>query len=868
MLHGRDRELEILTEMLHSTAAGRGGMAVITGPVAGGKTAVLDELGARSAAAGVRLVRAGCTPAERTLDWGVADQILGRGAAERLTAHGGSDAVEEVCASLLGMTVEHPILLTIDNVDLADDSSLRAILAVAPRLATAGMMIAVTVCPDRLPVRHAHVAETVLRVPGIRLVELPLLSRSAVRRLAVEHLGAEVAGQVADDLHRFSGGSPLLVRALIDDQEAGALGLVAGDCFVSAVTGCVHGCEPEAIRVAEAVAVLDEHATPDAVGELAGVGPAAADRSMGTLERAGLLTGGRFRHETGRLSVLGRMASYGREELLLRTAKILHRQGSPPSTVAAYLLEAGWSGEEWAFGVLVEAGRQALREGSPVAAWRYLRLALEFGRGQPGWLDMKVMLAAAEWRVNPAAAAYHLPDLLDAARSGALRGPAAVEVFRQLLWHGRVADAGELIGRLRSNADEDIDTQLIRMCHIHPALLDRLPPFTGRTKEQAVEDARRTLRLSEPTDEAMDGIVSALMVLLLAGVLDMAASSCDSLLKEPRVTNAPTWKAIITAIGAETARRRGDLVLAATQAQEALTTLEPRGWGIAIGVPLGTLLHAQIAMGRLDEAKATLGVPVPREMAGTVFGIGYEMARAYYLLVTEKPRAAFAGFQACGQAVQRWGAALSHMFTWRLGAACAPRRLGWHRRAAELVTAQLVDNPLGDLRTTGSALRLLARVSEPGRRQRLLARSLAALEAAQDRYELARTLAALAGHHRLYGGKDEARSYRVRAQTLARECHAEPLLRMLSAEHDHGEEVAPLTGAERRVAVLAARGQTNREIAEALYITRSTVEQHLTRIYRKLNVQARGDLGDLFAIDGVKKAETRADREPREAVEL
>ncbi|MBP5941840.1 helix-turn-helix transcriptional regulator [Streptomyces sp. LBUM 1476] len=46
-----------------------------------------------------------------------------------------------------------------------------------------------------------------------------------------------------------------------------------------------------------------------------------------------------------------------------------------------------------------------------------------------------------------------------------------------------------------------------------------------------------------------------------------------------------------------------------------------------------------------------------------------------------------------------------------------------------------------------------------------------------------------------------------------------------------------LTSAERRVAELAADGYTNREISRKLYVTISTVEQHLTRIYRKLNVK-------------------------------
>jgi DNA-binding CsgD family transcriptional regulator len=51
-----------------------------------------------------------------------------------------------------------------------------------------------------------------------------------------------------------------------------------------------------------------------------------------------------------------------------------------------------------------------------------------------------------------------------------------------------------------------------------------------------------------------------------------------------------------------------------------------------------------------------------------------------------------------------------------------------------------------------------------------------------------------------------------------------------------------LSDAERRVAALAVQGHTNRQIARKLHITISTVEQHLTRSYRKLNVSRRGDL--------------------------
>ena len=51
-----------------------------------------------------------------------------------------------------------------------------------------------------------------------------------------------------------------------------------------------------------------------------------------------------------------------------------------------------------------------------------------------------------------------------------------------------------------------------------------------------------------------------------------------------------------------------------------------------------------------------------------------------------------------------------------------------------------------------------------------------------------------------------------------------------------------LTETERRVAELAGSGQTNREIADALFISVHTVEAHLTRVYRRLGVQSRTEL--------------------------
>lgn len=51
-----------------------------------------------------------------------------------------------------------------------------------------------------------------------------------------------------------------------------------------------------------------------------------------------------------------------------------------------------------------------------------------------------------------------------------------------------------------------------------------------------------------------------------------------------------------------------------------------------------------------------------------------------------------------------------------------------------------------------------------------------------------------------------------------------------------------LTQSERRVAELAGGGKSNRDIAAMLFISHKTVEQHITRIYRKLGVTNRAAL--------------------------
>ncbi|MDQ4117405.1 MAG: helix-turn-helix transcriptional regulator, partial [Actinomycetota bacterium] len=57
-----------------------------------------------------------------------------------------------------------------------------------------------------------------------------------------------------------------------------------------------------------------------------------------------------------------------------------------------------------------------------------------------------------------------------------------------------------------------------------------------------------------------------------------------------------------------------------------------------------------------------------------------------------------------------------------------------------------------------------------------------------------------------------------------------------------------LTASERRVAEMAADGMTNRDIAQALFVTLRTVEVHLTHSYAKLGINARAGLARALTV--------------------
>ena len=132
-----------------------------------------------------------------------------------------------------------------------------------------------------------------------------------------------------------------------------------------------------------------------------------------------------------------------------------------------------------------------------------------------------------------------------------------------------------------------------------------------------------------------------------------------------------------------------------------------------------------------------------------------------------------------------------------------------------------------------------------------LEHAVAIAHSSPRRILLGQALLALGRAWRHLGQRRTARAVLCQALALAERLRCDPLatlardeLRLAGARPRRGALSGPdsLTPAERRVANAAATGWSNREIAARLYLSPKTVEMHLCRAYRKLDIGSRAEL--------------------------
>ena len=87
----------------------------------------------------------------------------------------------------------------------------------------------------------------------------------------------------------------------------------------------------------------------------------------------------------------------------------------------------------------------------------------------------------------------------------------------------------------------------------------------------------------------------------------------------------------------------------------------------------------------------------------------------------------------------------------------------------------------------------------------------------------------------------------LRRRALERRARAELAAIGVRSRTHRSSGADSLTPSERRVVELAATGGTNREIAQTLFVTQKTVETHLGRSFRKLDISSRRQVPDMLA---------------------
>ena len=145
-------------------------------------------------------------------------------------------------------------------------------------------------------------------------------------------------------------------------------------------------------------------------------------------------------------------------------------------------------------------------------------------------------------------------------------------------------------------------------------------------------------------------------------------------------------------------------------------------------------------------------------------------------------------------------------------------------------------------------------------------RSLTALDGLPYPFERGRTLLCLGTVRRQAQQRKASREALKEALAIFEELGARLWIEKARAElaRISGRRTTSdeLTETERRVAELAADGHTNKEIAAELFMGVSTVEAHLSRIYRKLGLRSRTELAGRIATardDTVKSGDERAE---------
>lgn len=884
-----DRELTQLNRMLGSCLSRKGGVVLVDGTVASGKTELLRSFSDNVVDGGALVLSALAVQTENEIPFGVVDQLAHNASGQLpeiaelqeiiesaacLTTADATDpervspehgrVLAQLHAAMMRLAAQRPLVITVDDLHHADRISLQFLCYLARRILNKRVLLVLGLQPGALPAFPLFQMEMSSQTNCRRVVLEPLSVRQ-VGDILRESTGGQVDSARLAPLYRsLSGGNPLLVNALVADRLEGRDGTGEDGGLPNyrrAVLTCMQRMDRISSEVAQGFSVLEATGSRHLIERLLHLDRALIRRSEHILFRSGLLTARGFRHREARAAVLESLTPERRAELHTDAARLLFQEGAGAADVGTQLLAADSAKDPWAVPLLMDAAEQQLQADRLDQATAYVRLAQREAVTEQQHADVTLMLARTEWRLNPAVVARHLGLGPAATCEPPLQAGQAVQMIRGLLQQGLLEQAKEA---LRWAGESGFDTQHADgeewnafktwLACTYPPLALELPGVPeqagphGRTRHprtggelagsarllgsvlrgdltdsglELAEDRLRMLRLGAGTVEALGNTLRALVY---ADQYGPAHDWGELLLKEANDRNDPGWVAFFASVMAEVAFGRGEPEAAADYARTALTCGAHQTLTTLTGIPRAVLMLALIEIGDLEGAQRLLSLVNPETAAHSLESLYLLHARGHYHLASHQPHLALRDFATCGQRMTAWKLDSPSFIPWRTDRAQALIALHRDAEARDSAAEQLDLLVPSQRRTRAITLRVLAQTMEPAHCSPLLEEALDLMTEACDHSERARILRLL----------DRTRRSPADA--------AHPLG---DAETPPGEDVrgiADLSAAEQRVALLVGKGYTNSEAAGELFITVSTVEQHLTRIYRKLGIKQRSDL--------------------------
>ncbi|MBS1868677.1 MAG: AAA family ATPase [Actinobacteria bacterium] len=816
-----------------------------------------------------------------------------------------------------------PLLIAVDDAHSADDASLRALSFVAQRIEDLPVAIVLTARPRPATSAGSGDALSTLTTHPLSLrFELSPLTEHAIATIVRRTL-PDADDAFCAACARVTTGNPFFLRELLKELD-GAAGAGAGAertvdvealgplTIAHAVDARIRRLSPGAPALAHAVAVLGDRAPLAQAATLArldAVEAATAADELAAADVLHLVPELGFVHPIVRQAVYLGIPTAERGRLHLAAAELLRGAGGADADerAAAHLLETLPVGAPWVVPSLHAAARRALAGGAPDTAASYLLRALDESPPQAERAELLIDLGRAEALAGLPSAVERLRAAVALLEQPTARARALAQLGQALYTAGDNAAAASAFDeglRVLDGADAVLAEQLTAG-YLGAARLDFRTRETAQTRfrdllasqTDAATPAQRELLAQRALEHAMQGNASRDEVVALV----RHAQAGGELLREV-TADGVAWAGSVAALlfcdalddveaatsaGLEDARRRGSVigfaVMSAVRGASrylrgdltgALGDLEGGLERVSLMVLVRPFAHGWMALahvdrGEYDQAHALVGVPEEGQDAHFTYNWSL-FARARLALVQDRAEQALEDLLECGRRQLAVPAPNPGVLPWRSEAAIAAHRLGRSEQARTLACEELeLARAFGSPRAIGVALRAAGLVASDDERLGLLEEAVATLERSPAQLELARALVALGAAQHATGQRTTARetlrlgldiTHHAGANRLAAVARAALVAAGARPRRPAVRGTDALTPSERRVAELAERGLTNREIAQALFVSSKTVEFHLRNAYFKLRISSRAELSAALRAGAPSGAAVDGDR--------